>query len=228
MSPMTKFRPLAVVTAFIASALLAVSQLSAQAPPQSPDAVAKALQARYQSVRDFSADFVQTYRGGVLKTQTQEKGTVSVKKPGKMRWVYSSPDHKELVSDGTKIYWYVPEDKQVSVYDVPAGNQASTPTLFLSGRGDIARDFVASFAGQGTAGAVPLKLVPRRSEPEYEYLVVTVDPGSLQIRSLTTKDRQGGESTLTFMNMKENRGLSDKDFVFRVPRGVNIVSDGAQ
>src|SRR5688572_22200484 len=226
---MMKCRPLAFVTTlFVASTLLAVPSLSAQASAQSPDALAKALQARYQGVRDFSADFVQSYRGGVLKTQTQEKGTVSVKKPGKMRWVYSSPDRKELVSDGSKIYWYMPDDRQVSVYDVPAGNQASTPTLFLSGKGDIARDFVASFASPATAGAVPLKLVPRRSEPEYEYLVVTVDPGSLQIRSLTTKDRQGGESTLTFMNMKENRGLSDKDFVFRVPRGVNIVTDGAQ
>jgi outer membrane lipoprotein-sorting protein len=70
-----------------------------------------------------------------------------------------------------------------------------------------------------------LKLVPRRPEPEYEYLVVTVDPALLQIRTLTTRDRQGGDSTLTFANMKENRGLSDKDFVFRTPRGVKVVTD---
>jgi len=187
---------------------------------QPPDALAKALQARYESVRDFSADFVQSYRAGVLKTQTRESGTVAVKKPGKMRWIYSKPERKELVSDGQKIYWYVPEDKQVDVREV--ATQASTPDLFLSGRGDIARDFTPSYAEATVPGTVALKLVPRRSEPEYQYLVVGLDPASLQIRTLTTRDHQGGDSTLTFTNIRENRGLSDKDFVFRVPSGVRV------
>ena len=199
--------------------------MTAQTPP-SPEALAKALQARYQGIRDFSAEFVQTYRGGVLKTETRERGTVAVKKPGKMRWSYTAPEKKELVSDGSKIHWYVPADKQVIVNDVPPENQASTPALFLSGKGDIVRDFTATYAEAAAPGTVALKLVPRRAEPEYEYLVVTLDPRSLQIRALMTRDRQGGESTLTFTNMKENRGLSDKEFVFRIPRGVNVVTDG--
>jgi outer membrane lipoprotein-sorting protein len=77
-------------------------------------------------------------------------------------------------------------------------------------------------------GTVALKLVPRRSEPEYEFLIVALDPSSLQIRALTTRDHQGGESTLTFSNMKENRNLPDKDFVFTVPRGVTVVADAAR
>jgi outer membrane lipoprotein carrier protein len=195
---------------------------------RSPDAVAKGLQMRYQGIRDFSADFVQTYRGGVLKTQTGERGTVAVKKPGKMRWTYTAPERKELVSDGSKIYWYVPEDKQVIVSDVDP-SRATTSALFLSGKGDIVRDFTASFPGAATSpGALALKLVPKRPEPEYEFLVVTLDPASLQMRALTTRDRQGGENTVTFTNMKENRGLSDKDFVFRTPRGVNVVTDGTR
>ena len=68
---------------------------------------------------------------------------------------------------------------------------------------------------------------PRRREQEYESLVVTVDPQSLQIRALTTFDTQGGESTFTFNNMKENQGVSDKEFTFRIPRGVDVITDGA-
>ena len=59
-------------------------------------ALAKALQARYQTVRDFTADFVQTYRGGVLRTETRERGTVAVKKPGRMRWIYTEPGAKRV------------------------------------------------------------------------------------------------------------------------------------
>jgi outer membrane lipoprotein carrier protein len=200
---------------------------TAPAPAKEPaEAIARRLQTRYQGIHDFSADFVQIYRGGVLKTQTQERGTVAVKKPGKMRWIYSSPERKELVSDGRKIYWYVPADKKVDVYD-PA-DQASTPALFLTGKGDIARDFTASYVDAAAPGAIALKLVPKKAEPEYEHLVVMLDPVTLQIRTLITRDRQGGESTLTFTNMKENRGLSDKDFVFRIPRGVNVVTDATR
>jgi outer membrane lipoprotein-sorting protein len=75
---------------------------------------------------------------------------------------------------------------------------------------------------------VALKLTPRKPEPEYEYLVVTVDPATLQIRALTTRDRQGGESTLTFSNLKENRGIPDKEFAFRIPRGVDVITDGTR
>jgi outer membrane lipoprotein-sorting protein len=72
---------------------------------------------------------------------------------------------------------------------------------------------------------VGLKLVPRRTEADYEFLVVSLDPPTLQIRALTTGDRQGGESTYLFTNMKENRRVSDKEFVFRPPRGVTVIHD---
>ena len=193
---------------------------------RSPEELAKALQARYQGVRDFTADFVQTYRGGVLRTETRERGTVAVKKPGLMRWTYTSPERKEFVSDGRKMYSYIPEDRQVTVSDVPIDSEAPTPVLFLAGKGDLVKDFTATQAESPVAGSVAVKLTPRRKEPEYEYLIVAVDPATLQIRALTTRDRQGGESTLRIENLQENKGISDKDFAFRIPRGVDVITNG--
>jgi outer membrane lipoprotein carrier protein len=215
------------VRAAILVAALVPAIAAAQQRP-APEALAKSLQQRYQGIQDFSADFVQSYRGGVLRTQTRERGTVTVKKPGRMRWVYTQPERKEFVADGTKVYSYIPQDKQVIVSDVPADDQATTPALFLAGKGDISRDFTASYAEAAAPGTVALKLTPRRSEPEYEYLIVAIDPATLQIRALTTRDRQGGESTLTFSNLKENRGISDKEFAFRIPRGVDVITDGSR
>jgi len=193
---------------------------------RAPDGLAKALQQRYQGIRDFSADFVQTYRGSVLRTETREQGTVSVKKPGRMRWIYVKPERKEFVSDGLKVYSYIPLDKQVIVSTVPPDNDAATPALFLAGKGDFVRDFTPSSADGSLPGTVGLKLTPRRAEPEYDYLIVSMDPRTLQIRALITRDRQGGQSTLTFSNLKENTGISDKEFAFRVPRGVDVITDG--
>ena len=193
--------------------------------PAAAERLALALQQRYQGILDFSADFVHTYRGGVLRTETTERGTVVIKKPGRMRWVYTSPERKEFVSDGLKVYSYLPLDRQVIVTNVPPDDQATTPAAFLAGRGDIARDFVAEFDDTSSTGATALKLTPRQSEPEYEYLIVAVDPSTLQILALTTRDRQGGNSTITFSNLKENQGVADKEFVFRIPRGVDVITD---
>src|SRR5678816_4691838 len=125
----------------------------AQSKPNA-DALARSLQQRYQGIRDFSADFVHSYRGGALKTQTQERGTVTVKKPSRMHWTYTAPEKKEFVSDGATIYSYIPQDRQVIVSNVPPDNQATTPALFLAGKGDISRDFSATYAQATIPGSV--------------------------------------------------------------------------
>ena len=211
--------------AAIAAAFLIAPVLSAQGKPTA-EALTRALQQRYQSIRDFSADFTHTYRGGALRTQTREQGTVLVKKPGRMRWIYTQPEKKEFVSDGHKIYSYLPQDKQVIVSDIPPDDQASSAALFLAGKGDLARDFTAAYVDSPLPASWALKLTPKRPEPDYEYLIVVVDPGSLQIQAITTRDRQGGDSTIAFSKLKENQGISDKEFAFRIPRGVDVVTDG--
>src|SRR5213594_4325573 len=85
--------------------------------------LAQALQKKYDAVKDFSADFVHAYEGGVLRKQITERGKLLVKKPGKMRWEYTAPEAKLFVSDGVKLYSYIPQDKQVIVSPVPSENE---------------------------------------------------------------------------------------------------------
>src|SRR5215217_3061450 len=108
----------AVVTLCIVVGAALVAPLAAQPRPPAAD-LGRALQAKYDTVLDFSADFTHAYQGGVLKKQVTERGTLIVKKPGKMRWTYTAPEEKVFVSDGVKLYSYVPQDKQVIVSSVP-------------------------------------------------------------------------------------------------------------
>jgi outer membrane lipoprotein carrier protein len=196
---------------------------------QSAEALARELQQKYDTVRDFSADFVHTYRGGVLRQTATERGKLIVKKPGKMRWEYREPERKLFVSDGRKLYSYVPEDRQVLVSDVPADDQATTPALFLAGKGNLERDFSVAYAQaeDAPAGTIVLKLSPRKTEPEYEWLMLAVDRATLQIRMLITVDAQRGRSTFSLTNLKENIGVADKEFAFSIPRGVEVITDRA-
>lgn len=201
------------------------------AAEQTPADLVQSLQRKYDGIRDFSADFVHTYRGGVLRKELSEKGRVLVKKPGKMRWDYFAPEKKLFVSDGMKIYSYVPQDKQVIVSSVPSHDAATTPALFLAGKGNLTRDFSPSFAEvpQGfPPGTQALKLVPKTPQPDYDWLILLVDPATLGLRGLATSDAQGGMSSMSFANMKENVGPSDKEFAFEMPRGVDIVTDSGR
>lgn len=202
--------------------------LAAQ-PPQTPQAVAAQLQARLDRLIDFEAEFVQTYEGGVLRARTTESGTVQLKRPDRMRWVYERPERKEFVSDGVRLYAYIPADRQVIVSALPAQADA-VPVLLLTGRARLDRDFVAAFTELPVAarGLLGLRLTPRGPETEYAAITLGLDPRSLQVRYLDALDRQGGRSAFTFANVKENRGLSDRLFEFRVPRGVDVITHAVQ
>jgi outer membrane lipoprotein carrier protein len=211
----------------IVALVLAMRTAGAQADLTSAQ-FADALQTRYDRVKDFSTDFVQTYRGGVLKKQLTERGRLLVKKPGKMRWEYKTPEDKLFVSDGVKIYTYIPQDNQVIVSSVPPENKASTPALFLAGKGSLTRDFASSLVelpADLPRGSRALKLVPKTAQPDYDWLILAVDPKTLELRGLEAVDPQGDTSTFIFVNMKENVGLSDNEFVFRIPRGADVVPD---
>ena len=215
----------------IVCALLCVSlPAAAQQPSVSARELAAAIQAHYDQVEDFRANFTHIYEGGVLRRKATEQGRVAIQKPGRMRWTYTTPEEKVFVSDGRKMYSYVPADRQVYVTTIPQDDQATTPALFLSGKGDLTRDFTAErVTVEGAAeGTVALKLSPKEPEREYEWLILVVDQDTYELQRLVTADRQGGTSTFVFSDLKENAGIPAQEFVFSIPRGVDVITDAGR
>ena len=212
--------------ALVLTAALATLTVSTTAQQPSAGQIAAALQAKYDKIRDFSADFTQQYESGVLKRKLTERGKVRVKKPGKMRWDYAAPEKKVFVSDGSQIYLWVPADNQVTRSPVPKEDEATTAVLFLVGKGNLTRDFRVTFVPDAPGGTYGLRLEPKLPERDYDWLQLVVDRQTLQIRSLTAADRQGGQSTFAFSNLKENIGVPDSAFAFKIPRGADVVTAG--
>jgi outer membrane lipoprotein carrier protein len=204
---------------------LAIGPAAGSQGPSAAD-TARALQQKYDRVRDFTADFTHTYEGGVLKRKSTERGTVQIKKPGKMRWEYTAPEKKTFVSDGRMIYSYVPADKQAIVSDAPTDDEATTAVLFLAGKGNLTRDFNVTYADGGTDSTWALRLDPKQKQRDYDWLIVVVDRGSMQIRGLTAADNQGGRSTFRFSNYHENTGIADSVFIFKIPKGTDVIKAG--
>ena len=215
-----------IVSGFIGPLTAGVTFTAAQAPAgRSPEDLQRSLQRRYDLVIDFSADFTHTYQGGMLRSTLVERGTVLVKKPGRMRWNYQHPEPKLYLSDGERLYSYLPEDQQVLVAQLHRNGQATTPVLFLAGAGDFVTDFTAAYdiVADAPANSYVLRLTPIRAERDFDFLILVIDGHSLAILRLIAHDLQGGTSTFFFTNLRENVGLPDATFAFEIPEGTEVI-----
>jgi len=119
---------------------LAVLSLLLAAPATADEAalarrLVERIEQRHSSTRDLVARFVQAYRSGMLGREVVEKGTVSIKRPGRMHWEYREPERKVFVSDGRVFYFYVPADRQVIIQE--QDTERSLAARLLSGRGGL-------------------------------------------------------------------------------------------
>ncbi len=211
----------------VVTALLLALPGPFQAPAaQSAAEVAAAVQRKYDQMKDFSADFTQTHTGGPLGRKRVEQGSVTIKRPGRMRWEYKSPEKKLFVSNGKTLYFYDPGNNQVTVSQMPEGDDATSAALFLTGRGNLTRDFNVSFLPNAAPDTYALKLEPKRKQNDFDSLELVVDRQTLQLRSLTANAKESGRDTFVFSSIKENVGAADKMFEFEIPRGADVIHAG--
>lgn len=210
-------RLLTISIALASGAIVAASQST----PSAAELAAR-IQTHYNTVKDFTADFTLSHTSTMFPRPVNERGRVKVKKPGRMRWDYSTDQKQQFVSDGTTMYSYFPKDRYVVVTPIPKGDDVPTALLFLTGRGNLSRDFTASLAAAQPDGEWQVELTPKARQSEYTKLRLDVDRTSLVLRGLMVDDGQGGTSTYRFPNLRENQSLTDKEFGFEIPKGVEI------
>lgn len=187
-----------------------------------PDAAALAgrIQARQATIRDFTADFTETVSSPLLPSTSKEQGEIKIKKPGRLRMAYRTGDRNVFVSDGTMLYSHFVPDRYVTQSPLPDAEAAPTWLSFLSGRGDLARDFTARLSDVQPQDEWHLLLTPRQPQADFASLTLQVDRKSLQLRGLTVVNTQRTTNNYRFNNLRENVGLPDRDFLFQMPRGV--------
>jgi outer membrane lipoprotein carrier protein len=188
------------------------------------DAALGALERRYASVVSFTATFTQTYRAPGI--ETVESGVVAMKRPALMRWEYRRPETKFFVADGKKTYLYSPADRQVMVARFSERELRSTPLEFLLGGASLVRGFRATAERElkpKLEGTSMLHLEPRAPQSEYDSIVLEFDSRTFDIRRLVVREATGGSSDFLFSEIATNVRLDDRQFQFRMPKGVEVI-----
>jgi outer membrane lipoprotein carrier protein len=187
------------------------------------DQLINGLQAKYNKLTSLSADFTQIYNAPGERTR-RESGHLLLKKPGRMRWDYTTPENKLFVSDGKVIYEYAPAEKFATKTPVKESDDLRAPFMFLLGRGNLRRDFKRiELATESPikAGNKVLRMIPKRTQG-FRVLVIEIEPGSMQISRLSLIDSGGGRSDFLFANVRENTPTSETQFTFKPPAGVEV------
>jgi len=181
------------------------------------------LQNKYHNMESMKANFSQSYQSKRFSgSGMSEKGVVYLKKGGLMRWEYREPEKKIFISDGFFYFYYVPEDKQVVKTPVDRVSNQQSPALFLAGRGDFAKDFKAEWADP-RPGSNLVKLTPVSEQPDFQYLIVHVDPVRDLILRLLVVDASDNRTEYQFTDVQENPPLPSNYFVFQAPPGTDVI-----
>jgi chaperone LolA len=213
------------VAAALTLVLLAMAAPS-PASAQALDDVVREIEGVYGRMTDLRADFTQTAFNKSLNQTIPARGTVYLKKGGKLRWEYTEPTAQEIVSDGKKLWVYTPTLNQANVADAPEA-LAGPAGSFLAGLGRLRTEFQVRFLNpaqpKDADGNWALDLTPKQPLPTLTRLILSVDPKSWEIRKAVVHDQFENTVTMRFTKMAVNSGLPERTFTFVAPKGVVIV-----
>jgi outer membrane lipoprotein carrier protein len=211
-----------------AVAMVALVLLVAAGPvsAQSLDDVLREVEGVYGRMTDLRADFTQVAFNKSLNQSIPAKGTVYLKKGGKLRWEFTEPTPQEIVSDGKKLWVYTPTLNQANVAEAPEA-LAGPAGSFLAGLGKLRSEFQVRFLNpaqpKDTEGNWALDLTPKQPLPTLSRLILALDPKSWEIKKAVVHDQFENTVTMRFTKMAVNSGLPDRTFTFVAPKGVVIV-----
>lgn len=192
--------------------------LAAATPDLGP--VLKAVENRYNHAQTLQVVFHEAYTG-VGQPRRTESGTLLLRKPGRMRWDYTSPQGKLFVSDGKWLWLYTPSNHQVEKMKIKESEDMRAPLAFLLGRLHFEKEF-RNIQARPAEGGTLITAEPKTDTLPYtnvEFVVAGDD--HIQRVQVTGYDKSILE--FTFDQEKLNPPLEAKLFQFRMPPGAELV-----
>jgi outer membrane lipoprotein-sorting protein len=196
-----------------ARALAPVAVIAAVAAP-APAATSgdlKAVESSLAATQSMTANFLQTDGKG-----RQMAGTLSLKRPGKIRFAYGGGVNMLLVANG----------KNLSFIDYDVGQKSSWPiaksplAVLLSPNPDLAR--IARLVPSDHKNVVVVRARDAR-RPEFGTLILAFlrdgsAPGGLKLEGWTAIDAQNKKTTVRLSNQRYNVAVPDSAFNYVEPK----------
>ncbi len=155
------------------------------------------------------------------KLLQESRGTLAFSRPGKFRWSYVKPYAQLIVGDGSKVWIYDEDLKQVTVKKLDQA-LGSTPAALLAGNNEAMRAFNLSDRGEKD-GLEWLEALPRDKESGFERIRMGFNSSGLKVMELV--DSLGQTTVLRFASLERNPRLDPGLFRFSPPKGADVIGD---
>lgn len=193
----------------LAFAAVAASLPAAALLAQAPAPLAQ-VQAHLQAVETMTANFAQTDRRGQTLT-----GTLTLKRPGRIRFEYQKGVPMLIVGDGKAIHMIDYQVKQVQRW--PIGN--SPLAVLLNPGQDLSR--IARVVRNDDQTLLVSARDPKR--PEFGTITlgfakVASAPAGLMLQGWVMLDSQNNQTTVKLSNQRFNVPVADSAFRWTDPR----------
>ena len=180
----------------------------------------KGVEQRYNRAKTLQVHFVESYmvQGRARKS---ESGELTLRKPGRMRWDYTTPSGKLFVSDVKDVYLYTPEANRVEKTKLKASDDMRAPLAFLLGKLDFAKDFRDfDLKPEGAQYLITAKAKSDKLLYGKIQMLVTAD---YQIQRLIIDGQDLSILTFQLDDEKLNPPVDDALFKFQMPAGATLV-----
>ena len=171
----------------------------------------------------FSADFIQASTIKAMEITDSASGRLMVKYPGKMRWVYQSPEEQIIVSDGEHLWIYRPEDNQVLRGQASSFFGDGKGAGFLSDIRRIRDDFHITLEDIRFGESYSLMLVPRQKTWDLVRINLLVSKQNYYITQVYTYNAYEDVTRIEFSNLEFNDTMEPSLFEFKMPPNVDIL-----
>lgn len=180
----------------------------------------------------LKADIVYTRTITLLESREVSEGEIKYKKPKRMYLKFDSPRNEVNVSDGKYVWVYHPAEKQVEKYETSDSKQSAQGMSFFGfGYGESVAAAKKNYKitlletkEEGGKKFYVLDLLPRDPKSQYSDVRLWVEEGLWLPGRIELYESEGEiVNVIELNNIKLNKGMSDKIFIFDVPRGVEVV-----
>ena len=156
----------------LAALLFVCAATAAQQPSPTAHDLAARVDRHYNQLHSLKANFTETYEG--LGMSRSESGILLLLKPGRMRWVYSSPPGKLFLLDGSFAWFYAPGDAQVQRIASKDLDDLRSPMRLLLGHTKLEKELDNLAVAPASAGQFTLSGIPKGLDKRVERLCLTV------------------------------------------------------
>jgi outer membrane lipoprotein carrier protein len=205
---------------FVIALLIIVKTAFAQYDPKALE-ILEAMSKKYRAMPSFEANIAYNLTNETEKINEEFKGKITVKGD---KFRLALPE-QEVINNGTTIWTYLPEAKEVNIDNVDAKSDEVTPSKFYE---IYKKGFKYLYLEDKTENGVlceVIDLVPEKKDAQFFKIRMNIIKKDKSIQSWTMFDKGGNKFKYSLTKFSSNVKVDDTFFTFDPKKypGVEVV-----